>query len=71
MERSSFVKSDEIEKQIRDTLGNCLSETDLQLGVKRQVSNRPSAFLPPARLECSLPASFVTRRVSRSLLGIY
>ena len=42
MDRSSFVKSDEIEKQIQDMLGKCLSSTDLQLGVKRQVIDSPN-----------------------------
>jgi len=34
-DESSFVKSEETERSIRDMLGNCLSDTDLSFGIKR------------------------------------
>jgi len=36
-DESSFVKSEETERSIRDMLGNCLSDTDLSFGIKRAV----------------------------------
>lgn len=35
-EESSFVRSDETEEKIRNTLGHCLSSTSLQRGIKRE-----------------------------------
>jgi len=35
-EESSFVRSDETEEKIRNTLGQCLSSTSLRRGVKRE-----------------------------------
>ena len=40
-EESSFVRSDETEEKIRNTLGHCLSSTSLRRGVKRKVRSRP------------------------------